>query len=138
MFNFDRLARDPNYRPGLTTTCNLLGCQIPSLDDISKVISSNLMVRSHPSAPQALVVDAIIINRADFKQHFPMLELQFTDLSGKVVAGRSFTPAEYLAGELSGSRMMPIKQPVHISLEIVDPGEQAVNYQLQFHPHQGG
>ncbi|WP_101758932.1 DUF3426 domain-containing protein [Oceanicoccus sp. KOV_DT_Chl] len=137
IFNFDRLARDPDYRPLLTTACDTIGCKIPSLDDINSILSSNLMVRSHPNAQQALVVDAIIINRADFKQRFPIMELQFTDLDGDIVAGRQFSPSEYLAGELSGDELMPMKQPVHISLEIVDPGEQAVNYQLRFHPHQG-
>ena len=137
VFNFDRLARDPNYRPILSAACDVIGCHIPSLDDVNQVLSSNLMVRSHPKASQALVVDAIIINRADFQQRFPLLELQFTDLNGNVIAGRRFTPNEYLAGELSGNDMMPIKQPVHISLEIVDPGEQAVNYQLRFYPLQG-
>lgn len=133
-FNFDRLARDNSLRPIFTAACPLLGCEVPSMDDIKLIRSSNLMVRSHPSTQQALVVDAIIINRAEFKQHFPSLELQFTDLNGKLVADRRFTPDEYLAGELTGSQYMPIKQPIHISLKIVDPGEQAVNYQLRFHP----
>jgi hypothetical protein len=136
IFNFDRLSRDDNYRPLITSTCLLLGCTVPSLDDIGQIRSSNLMVRSHPSIDHALVVDAIIVNRADFKQQFPIMELQFTDIAGNIIAGRRFTPNEYLAGELTGSNIMPIKQPIHISLEIVDPGQQAVNYQLNFYPQQ--
>ena len=134
VFNFDRLSRDESYRPLLISSCSLLGCKVPSLDDITLIRSSNLMVRSHPTAQNALVVDAIIINRADFKQPFPVMQLQFTDLAGKIVAGRNFNPNEYLAGELIGSKNMPIKQPVHISLEIADPGEHAINYQLHFYP----
>ncbi len=134
IFNFDRLARDDNYRPALGQACQWLGCQLPERDDLSQIRSSNLVVRSHPRTSNALAVDAILINRADFKQHFPIMELQFTDLSGEVVAGRRFTPDEYLSGELSGMAAMPIRQPVHVSLEIVDPGERAVNYQLHFYP----
>lgn len=134
MFNFDRLARDDNYRPALGQACQWLGCQLPERDDLSQIRSSNLVVRSHPRASNALAVDAILINRADFKQHFPIMELQFTDLSGDIIAGRRFTPDEYLSGELSGMTTMPVRQPVHVSLEIVDPGEKAVNYQLYFHP----
>lgn len=133
-FNFERLARDVNYRPLLASACTIIGCQLPSMDDVSLIRSSNLMVRSHPTIADALVVDAIINNRASFNQQFPTMELQFTDLSGKPVAGRRFQPAEYLAGEMLGSAMMPSQQPVHISLEIIDPGEQAVNYQLRFYP----
>ncbi len=133
-FNFDRISRDNDYRPLLATICSTVGCQLPSLDDVRLIRSSNLMVRSHPETEGALGVDAIISNRASFKQQFPIVELQFTDLSGNKVAGRQFKPEEYLAGELLGSTLMPIKQPIHISLNIVDPGEQAVNYQLRLHP----
>jgi hypothetical protein len=35
-----------------------------------------------------------------------------------------------LSGELAGSKLMPMHQPVHIGLEIADPGTRAVNYQL--------
>ncbi len=137
-FNFDNLSRDPNYRPTISSICNVIGCSTPDLNDISKIRSTNLVVRSHPSNQQALVVDAIITNRADFQQQFPVMELEFTDLNGEIVAGRHFTPSEYLQGELIGSTTMPAMQPVYISLEIVDPGAQAVNYQLKFHANQGG
>lgn len=137
VFNFDRLSRDSSYRPAFTSICSVFGCQVPALHDTNLIRSSNLMVRSHPELKHALVVDAIIINRADFKQQFPVMELQFTDIDGAIVAGRRFKPQEYLAGELTGTSTMPTKQPIHISLEIVDPGEQAVNYQLRFYPSQG-
>lgn len=129
-FNFERLARDSQYRPLLSQACQWIGCEIPPLQDVNKVQSSNLVVRGHPKIDGALVVDAIITNRASFQQRFPRLQLQFTDLAGEPVASRSFTPAEYLAGELAGSVLMPVRQPVRISLEILDPGNKAVNYQL--------
>ncbi|MGK0498661.1 MAG: putative Zn finger-like uncharacterized protein [Oceanicoccus sp.] len=138
VFNFERLARDNNYRPLLISGCELLGCQVPELDDIRQISSSNLMVRSHPKQANALVVDAILINRAPFKQPFPEMELQFTNLAGKVVAGRRFSPEQYLSGELSGNQIMPIKQPIHISLDIIDPGTEAINYQIRFHPQRRG
>jgi hypothetical protein len=93
------------------------------------------MVRSHPKASNALVVDAMVTNQAKFQQPFPMLELQFTDIEGKIVAGRRFAPSDYVAGELLGRKLMPAKQPIHISLEIIDPGSAAVNYQLRFLPN---
>lgn len=92
------------------------------------------MVRSHPKAQNALVVDAMMTNLASFQQPFPLLELQFTDIDGQIIAGRRFSPSDYLAGELTGRSMMPAKQPIHISLDIIDPGSAAVNYQLRFLP----
>lgn len=130
-FNFDRLARDDSYRGMLGSACAIVGCTMPDRDDVALIRSTNLMVRSHPRAANALVVDAIITNRATFQQRFPAMELQFTDLSGKLVAARQFEPQEYLDGELAGMQMMPVNQPIHVSLEIIDPGQRAVNYQMR-------
>lgn len=91
------------------------------------------MVRSHPEFSGALVVDAIIYNRASFSQPFPLLELRFADLNGHLIANRRFKPGEYLGGELAGRTEMPPQVPIHVSLDILDPGPKAVNYSLSFH-----
>jgi predicted Zn finger-like uncharacterized protein len=132
--NFDQLARESGYRVWLGTACNVLGCQLPDQYDIHQIRSSNLVVRSHPDYRNALVIDAIITNRAGFKQPFPDLQLHFTDMNGQLVAHRAFKALEYLDGELTGSTKMPAGQPIHVSLEILDPGPQAINYSLSIHP----
>ena len=81
----------------------------------------------------ALMVDAILYNRAQFAQPFPLLELRFADLNGQLIASSRFRPSEYLSGELAGQDEMPPQTPIHISLEIKDPGAKAVNYSLSFH-----
>jgi hypothetical protein len=48
------------------------------------------------------------------------------------VAQRRIRPSEYLSGELLRWTNFPSDQPVHISLEIMDPGKEAVNYNLEF------
>lgn len=83
------------------------------------------MVRSHPDFNGALIVDAIIYNRAPFTQPFPLLELRFADLNGQLIASRRFKPAEYLSGELAGKGEMPSQVPIHIALDILDPGPKA-------------
>lgn len=133
--NFDVLARDQGYRPWFQKACEQFGCRLPALHDIQAIQSSNLIVRSHPNTKNALVVDAIITNRAQFTQAFPKLELSFSDIHGQIVAGRAFQPEEYLAGELLGSKLMPNNQPIHISLAIIDPGSAAVNYQIRILPN---
>lgn len=132
-YHFDELARQERLRPWLEQVCAPLGCTLPPRVDVGLVKSSNLTVRNHPSHPGALTVDAIIYNRADFAQPFPLLELRFEDINGKPLASRRFKPSEYLAGELAGRREMPPQTPIHIALEIIDPGTQAVNYSLAFH-----
>lgn len=131
-YHFDELARQDQYRPWFQQLCPTLGCEVPSKVDIARIKSSNLVVRSHPEFAGALIVDAIIYNRAPFSQPFPLLELRFADLNGQLIASRRFKPGEYLSGELAGKAEMPSQTPIHIALDILDPGAKAVNYSLSF------
>ena len=131
-FQFDTWARDSATRPLYGVICQVLGCELPTLRDVDRMLTQNLIVRSHPEVANALLVDAIIVNQAPFAQPFPVLELRFTSLGGNLVAGRRFQPAEYLAGELAGASVMAIQTPIHVELAIEDPGDDAVNYFLTF------
>ncbi|WP_068829668.1 DUF3426 domain-containing protein [Pseudomonas sp. BMS12] len=132
-YHFEELARQDQYRPWFETLCPEIGCTLPSKVDISQIRSTNLVVRSHPQYMDALLVDAIVYNRAPFAQPFPVLELRFADINGQLIVGSRFRPSEYLSGELAGQAEMPPQTPIHISLEIKDPGARAVNYSLNFH-----
>jgi predicted Zn finger-like uncharacterized protein len=132
-YHYAELARQDRYRPLFEQLCPLMGCSLPSKVDITQIKSSNLVVRSHPRYSGALIVDAILYNRAAFAQPFPLLEMRFSDINGKLLASRRFKPSEYLSGELAGQREMPPQTPIHISLDILDPGAKAVNYSLGFH-----
>ena len=100
--------------------------------DIKKIKSHNLIVRSHPTTPKALIIDAIIVNKAGFDQDFPNIALYFSDINNRTIAQRLISPREYLSDELFNWQTMPSEQPIHISLEILDPGKEAVNYTLKF------
>ncbi|MEO4047763.1 DUF3426 domain-containing protein [Pseudomonas sp. CAU 1711] len=132
-YHFEELARQDQYRPWFEALCPEIGCSLPSKVDITQIRSTNLVVRSHPQYMDALLVDAILYNRAPFAQPFPLLELRFADLGGQLIASSRFRPSEYLSGELAGQDEMPPQTPIHISLEIKDPGAKAVNYSLSFH-----
>ncbi len=134
VFNMDTLARNESWRGLYEVACGAIGCQLPGSSDITRLQGANLVIRSHPGAGQALIVDAVVYNRAPFAQPFPHLELGFSDAKGQPVAGRVFTPAEYLKGELAGTTMMPPDTPIHLTLELVDPGPAAANYEMRFLP----
>lgn len=129
-FQFDKLSRMEPYRGYYQSLCSVIGCDLPVLIDTGKIRAYNLVVRNHPETAGTLIVDAIILNGATFSQPYPHLALEFSDLSNKPVASRDFSPEEYLHGELRGSKIMQQNQPIHISLELVDPGENAVNYRI--------
>lgn len=131
-YNFDALARDQRSRPLLENLCFLAQCELPARVDISRIRSANLLVRQHPEFPNALAIDVILYNRADFEQPFPVLQMHFTDAGGREVANRRFRPEEYLSGELAGVRLMPPQTPIHVALDMLDPGPQASGYSLEF------
>lgn len=132
-YNFDALARDQHSRPVLENICLLVRCELPARVDISRIRSTNLLVRPHPEFPNALAIDVILYNRADFAQPFPVLEMQFADAAGRQLTSRRFRPEEYLSGELAGVSLMPSQTPIHVGLNMLDPGEQARSYRLEFH-----
>ncbi|GEM_PF-683410 len=133
-FNFAELARTPEWRPLYARICELAGCTLPGRSNIDELRGANLVVRSHPQVDDALVVDAIFFNEAEHPQPFPDLELTFSSMDEQPLASRRFTPDEYRAGELEDRELMPPDVPVHVSFEILDPGPDAVNYSLRFHP----
>lgn len=129
-FSFDYFSRVEPYRTAYALLCPYFKCQLPSLVDTRQISAFNLVVREHPETAGALAVDVMIMNNAPFDQPYPALVLVFTDLDENEVASRRFSPAEYLGGEAAGSSHMPQKQPVHLTLDLVDPGEKAVNYHI--------
>ncbi len=131
-YNFDAMARDQRTRPVLESLCLLASCEVPARVDISRLRSANLLVRTDAEFPNALAIDVILYNRADFVQPFPILQMQFTDAGGRTVASRRFRPEEYLSGELAGVQLMPPQTPIHVALKMLNPGPQASGYSLEF------
>ncbi|VUD40354.1 hypothetical protein TDB9533_00140 [Thalassocella blandensis] len=127
---FDSLSLVEPYRSYYGIACKYANCTLPELVNRSKIRTANLVVRSHPKIKNALIVDAVLQNTAKFEQTFPTLDLVFTDSREKPVSARRLSPSEYLRGELAGRTNMPVKQPVHIAIEISDPGPEAVGYRI--------
>ncbi|UZE96716.1 DUF3426 domain-containing protein [Alkalimarinus alittae] len=134
-FHYDKLAQFEQLRPFYEKGCQLVGCQLPDLVDTTKIKSQNLVVRSHPTARKALIIDTVIVNQAPYDQPFPNLALYFSDLNNNVIAQRLFEPSDYLSGEIKNWPAMPKNTPIHISIEILDPGKNAVNYKIDFFKH---
>ena len=136
-FNLDEVSRNPTLRPWLEMVCKPAGCTLPGQSDLTHIVGTNLVVRSHPHERNALVIDVIIKNTAAFAQPFPVVELTFEDINNNPLASRRFQPAEYIHDPSVDIQRMPPNTPIHLTLEIVDPGKNAVNYQLHFLPVDG-
>jgi len=130
-FERDRLAMDAQLRAYYLSVCNVVNCQLPDYLDAANLIATDLVVRTHPTAGNGLIVDAILRNGSPYRQRFPSLQLRFADINGNTLAQRTFSPDAYLAGELAGLRYIPAVTEVRLSLDIVDPGPLAVSYSMR-------
>ena len=131
-FQFDAWVQDPQKRSLYSEICEVLECELPPLRDVRLIISKKSVIRIHPQRDDARIVDVLMVNNASFAQPFPLIELRATTLQGQLIAGRRFKPAEYLQGEVQPDDLMPARTPVHVSLEIQDPGERAMNFEVRF------
>jgi predicted Zn finger-like uncharacterized protein len=130
-FNFDELAKNENRRHSMETLCKYAGCKLPPLESWRNMRISSLVVRKHPNNENGLIIDAILLNTSNYPRPFPRLEMYFSEEDKLPFASRRFTPNEYLSGEMSGKTEIPPGQPVHLALEIVNPGPKAVNWSMQ-------
>jgi len=128
-YHRDSLARDPRLRPAYAMLCARIGCALPSPSDIARIRSDALVIRPLPGREDALSVDAELVNMASFEQPWPGLEIVFSDMRGRVVAGRVFTPDEYLGAAPRGA--MPVREAVRVHFEIMEPDPSATNYRMQ-------
>jgi predicted Zn finger-like uncharacterized protein len=126
------LSQDPRFRPWYQTACNLISCTLPDYLNPAQIETSNLVVRSHPQTDNTLELTAVFRNAAQFPQPFPVIELTFSDPSNNTLMVFEFLPDEYLPQALRGMPLMPAGAPVQITLDLADPGPDAVNYQMTF------
>jgi predicted Zn finger-like uncharacterized protein len=126
------LARYPELRPLSGTVCVLFGCQIPARQDLQAVRLLSRDVRPHPRYRDALLVDATFMNAADFSQPYPVLQLEFSDTSGNLLAARRFEPAEYLDKSINIQQGMPPRLPVHAVLELQWLKQTSVSFEFKF------
>jgi predicted Zn finger-like uncharacterized protein len=134
-YHYEKLAKYPKVAALYEFACQHLGCTLPELSDVSKITSRGLVVKSHPTVFKALIIETVMTNQAAFDQPFPDISLSFSDLNNNIIAQRLFRPHEYLTSEISNWPAMPSGQPIQITLEIIDPGPQAVNYSVEFYRH---
>lgn len=124
------LLENPRFRSVVTQACEPLGCELAELRALELIQLSDRNVYSHPNRNDALMVSASLRNQARFSQHWPDMLLRMSDLRGQIIAERRFSADEYL-GQTPKTVKMPSDQPYSILLEVVDPGNNALNYEFQ-------
>ncbi len=128
----NHLAEHDGLRAPLVAMCSLLGCQIPLKKATDRIQLLHKSVQGHPDVENALIVKATYSNKAPFTQPYPVVELVLSDIDQHVVVSRQFYPFEYLNDKSVIENGIAPDDSVQIFLEIVDPGENAVNFEFNF------
>ena len=124
----DTLAEQPELRPMMSSFCATFDCAITLPREPEKILLTRSEVRSHSAQNGALQVKASMQNQSHFRQAYPILRLQFSDLDGHALVGRDFLPEEYLPDDVNIAAGMPINTDINLSLELLDPGSEAVSF----------
>ncbi len=127
----DNLA-ERGFRPLMQSLCASLDCDLALPRAPNNIILKSREIRSHPNIKNALSVKATITNQAKFRQAFPILQIQFHDIEGRIIAGRDFLPKQYLPDDINLKQGIAPNNLVNISLELVDPGKNAVSFLFIF------
>lgn len=130
--SYDIATKWPQSRELLTTACNYLPCVYSGRREPRKIQLVSRDVRVHPKAKHALLISATLVNQAGYAQPYPRLAVKLSDLSGDVVAEREFLPQEYLKASESRLKLLRPDVPTLITLEVLDPGSEAVNFEFRF------
>ena len=59
-------------------------------------------------------------------------DIKLSDLSGELVAERVFSPRDYLKRNESRLKLLRPDIPTVITLKVLDPGSEAVNFEFRF------
>ena len=120
----------PQVKPLLAQVCERVDCSHLALRDPSKIEMTRRNIYTHPTVEKALMIAVTMVNQADFAQAYPDIKIAFSDVVGTVIASRQFTPDEYL--ETGQNRPLAPDVPVSFTLEVQDPGKQALTYEFDF------
>ncbi|MBN1377766.1 MAG: zinc-ribbon and DUF3426 domain-containing protein [Gammaproteobacteria bacterium] len=128
----DWLAKQAHIGPYIETVCQQLSwCTLQPERDLNQLQLVSRNVYSHPNIKNALMINAVITNTASFPQPYPTLLVSMSNVRGQIVAQRYFKSSEYLQLNADQSLMEPGKA-IPVSVEVLDPGQDALAFELDF------
>jgi len=129
----DALLAQPTVRAALESIGVVDVSPEPAYRNLELLHLASSEMHSHPTLDETLVLTATIVNRADREQPFPKLQVTLFDAQNQALASRILAPEEYLAAESRSGSGMPPGAYLPIIMELLDPGDHAVGFEMKFH-----
>jgi len=129
-FYAPQLARDARLKPWLALYCERTGCDLKPPRGTSSIELVQTSVAPHPRYENALRLSAVLVNRAEQAQPYPVMEVSLTDSEGQVLTRRSFAPAQYLESPVPHDALTP-NVAVRAHLDVTNADGRAVGYEIR-------
>ena len=128
--NFDLLAGKSSWRGAYQMVCYLFDCQLPEKKDSSSYAIRPEELRVFPTNEQAETrrLYVRLTNHSYVEQALPDILITFRDVNYHVLASGYYTAAQYLPYK---QRALQPDKSVDVNLTFVNPGADAVNYDLE-------
>jgi predicted Zn finger-like uncharacterized protein len=123
------IVRNETFGPALAGAYDFLGLTVLAPTDLSAYELRQWGAASDPREANRLVLRASIVNMAGYAQPLPLLRLTLQDRFGGTLGERDIGPADYLPGSGASGLLAP-GQRADALIRIVDPGSEAVGYEL--------
>lgn len=129
-FYAPQLARDARLKPWLALYCERAGCDLKPPRGTLSIELVETAVAPHPRYENALRLSAVLVNRAEQVQPYPVMEVSLTDSEGQALARRSFAPAQYLESPALHGALAP-NVAVRARLDVTNADGRAVGYEIR-------
>lgn len=126
------LVRDPATQASMLRMCMHLDCRLPPIRDTTKLELLSRDIRPDPGATGALAITATFRNNAPYRQPWPIVVVELTDLDNNVVAMRRFRPVEYMPDATRRAAGIAAGTTAAVAFEVADPGKSAVSFHFGF------
>jgi hypothetical protein len=134
----DDLSRNRTVGPWLMRAYAALGLSLSPPIDLSAFELRQLGAASDSLQAGRIKLRASIVNHAGFAQPLPLLRLSLQDRFGSTIGTRDLEPAEYLpGGDTPASRLLGPGQRADAEVVFVDPGRDAVGFELDLCQREG-
>jgi len=130
-FNRDQFMPIPELQATFKQVCKRVDCGSSSIRAPEQIELITRNVYSHPREKGALLIDVTMKNNARFAQAYPVMQIEFSNIRGGTVAARRFFPEEYNP-LVAHNKLLEPDIHTSITLEIQDPGKQAMTYEFNF------
>jgi len=131
-FNRNQLIQIPQAKPWVERLCQFTNCEMAALRDPAQIELVTRNIYSHPNQKNTLIVAVTLVNHANFAQPYPLMQIDFSDIRGNVVAARRFKPQTYLHIPKQQIRPLAPETSNSFTMMIQDPGKQAMTYEFNF------